>query len=161
MSSDILLYREEKVIFNKKAGFPSFTFLFLMMMLIIVPRDLCSAGGGYNAKTNHTQMSVLCPSPRKSLLKCHMLGMGGRQQGWLGGHARELGGRSCCPMPAMHPSRSSLPPAKLPRAAIPSGGDCCRPRSPHLPLRLHPLCPISIQVTHCSDSFSDLNRSPL
>lgn len=44
---------------TNEAIFPISQFLLLTMLLVKMPRDLCSTGGGYSAITKHTQMSAL------------------------------------------------------------------------------------------------------
>lgn len=57
--------KREKITLTKEAIFPisQFYFLLVIMMLVRMPRDLCSAGGDYSAKTKHTQVSALSFTP--------------------------------------------------------------------------------------------------
>jgi len=107
------------------------------MLLVIAPRDLCRTGGGYNAETKEMELSLLCRPPQTPHPS-------------LGGRGGEVGGRSCCPGPAVHPGWSSLP------RLLSLCRDCCRPSPPHLPLPSCPLCPVSVQVTSSSHWFSHL-----
>lgn len=146
--------KREKITLIKEAIFPisQFYFLLLIVLLVRIPRDLCSTGGGSSAKTKHTQMSALSftqvipsemPWPGKGRE---------RQQGWLGGHSREAGTRSCCSVPAMHPSCQA--------PEDPSGEGCCRLKWSCFPLPLFPFCPVDVQVTGFSACYSDLDQNP-
>lgn len=114
--------RREKITLTKETIFPisQFYFLFLSLLLVRIPRDLCSNGGS-SAKTKHTLVSALSiaqvipsgiPWPGKGRE---------REQGWLGGHSMQPGTKRSCPVPAMHSASPSF--CQAPQGCSPFSGN--------------------------------------
>lgn len=128
------------------------------MLLVRMPRDLCTMGGGSSVKAHRDECSVLHPgNPFWNAVAWE--GQGGSRAGWVGTAGSQAPGAAALCLPCT--SQSFLPSAKLLRLLSLQGEGCCRPKWPCFPLPLHSLCPVGVQVTGCSDCFSDLDQNPL
>lgn len=88
------------------------------MLLVRIPRGLCSTGGGSSAKTRHTQMSVW-GNPFWNAVAWEGQGEAAGLAGWAQQAARP---QELLPCAFNAPSQSFLPCAKPLRTAVPSGG---------------------------------------